>query len=663
MSKISHTTLAFEYRPHLDGLRAVSVTVVLAFHSGLSFFSSGFIGVDIFFVLSGFLVCNVVLAEAMNSGRIDLIGFWARRMKRLLPAASATILGTSLLALLFIPLSQRVEFQSSARASSLWYANWHFIASSKDYFAAEIDKSPFLHFWSLAIEEQFYAFFPILFLIIGKIRAHKMKALFVITAALCLISLGLQWLRSDENRSYMGTDTRVYQILLGVLLAICLKGRSERKVTKETRNSKLQVDTFTLLLAVSLILISSNIFELSTSLRGVIASLAATLLIFGLEIGEELRLKRLLQSKLLTEIGKLSYGIYLWHWPVLVSLNHYRPLHPLVQFLVCFATSVCFAILSLRFLENPIRNSKSGNSRVTLALGIIVALFVGSIAAPSVLAIASPPLFEEKQTLQRGTPNNWEVISRTSLEKPLVGGCSIDETASCVAVEGSGQEVLLVGDSHAAMFFPALKLIAEQNNWRLSTATEPGCPWGNGVLPRQKKNTLKCSEFHQVVYEEIVPSSAPDLLILVNRTQVDDRVEGGSRQAVDESLNLMTASIERLRTHSQQIVIIEPMPEFEDRDFFPRDCLATATFLEECSRPMTDSLVEDELFRSVADSDPGVFSLALDDLICESLEACAPVKNDILIIRDRTHISVDYSEFLAEEISTRIDRILSEVSS
>lgn len=659
---MSNTAQEFEYRPHLDGLRAIAVTLVLAFHSELALLSAGFIGVDIFFVLSGFLVCSILLAEAQTKGRIDLIGFWARRVRRLLPAASATIVGTSVLALLFVPASQRTEFPDSAGASSLWYANWHFIASSRDYFSADIDTSPFLHFWSLAIEEQFYAFFPLLFLISWS-QERQVKTLSAIVVALCFMSLGLQCFESDENRAYMGTDTRAYQIFFGVLLAIFLNARRATTANDKKPGRPKLASALGTFFAGCLILFSSSLFDLSTSLRGIIASLTASLLILGLELSQNSRLHRLLRWRLLVQIGKLSYGIYLWHWPIIVSLNYYRPLAPLPLFLLCFTASVLMAALSLRFLEDPIRNLPSGNKPATLALGGTLALAVGLIAAPAVLAGDSAPVIARGQNLQSGTPNNWEVISQTSLDRPIVGGCNVDETTSCVVVEGTGDDVLLFGDSHARMYFPALEIVARQNNWRLSAATEPGCPWGNSVAPRRDVNASKCVEFHETVYQEILPSLAPDLVILINRTQVSSRVERGSRQSVDEALNLMESSIDDLKGHAEQILVIEPSPEFEDGDFFPRDCLAAAAFVEECSRPMIDAVLEDAHFRSIAGSDPRVYSLSLDDLICETLEACWPIRNSVLIMRDRTHISVPYAQMTADELGRRIDVALKRESS
>ncbi len=169
--------ITHSYRPDLDGLRSIAVYLVLLFHTGLGWAKGGFIGVDLFFVLSGFLVTSVLLSEIERDGRFRLGRFYARRVRRLLPAAVVTIVATCLTFTVLWSVVRRLDVIGDAQASLLYYANWHFIAESGDYFAADVEASPFLHFWSLSIEEQFYVFFPILLLALSKVgrRAHARR--------------------------------------------------------------------------------------------------------------------------------------------------------------------------------------------------------------------------------------------------------------------------------------------------------------------------------------------------------------------------------------------------------------------------------------------------------------------------------------------------------
>ncbi|HET7587218.1 MAG TPA: acyltransferase [Gammaproteobacteria bacterium] len=164
--------MSWSYRPALDGLRCVAVYLVLLFHAGLSAVDGGFIGVDIFFVLSGFLISNVIFSEIDRSGTLRLGHFYARRVRRLLPAAVVTIVVTSTVFMLILPTAARLPFVRDAQSALLYFANWHFLFQSNDYFGAAIDKSPFLHFWSLSVEEQFYFVFPALLLVLTRL-AHR----------------------------------------------------------------------------------------------------------------------------------------------------------------------------------------------------------------------------------------------------------------------------------------------------------------------------------------------------------------------------------------------------------------------------------------------------------------------------------------------------------
>jgi peptidoglycan/LPS O-acetylase OafA/YrhL len=200
----------------------VAVYLVLLFHAGVGWFTGGFVGVDLFFVLSGFLVAQVVLREVDHRGRLPLCWFYSRRVRRLLPAATLVVVLTAALQVLVISLPLREELVDDARASLLYYANWHFIAESRDYFAAQDAASPFLHFWSLSIEEQFYIAFPLVVLAAYRWARRPARVLAMVVGALGTASLGLQVWRAvdDPGYAYYATETRVYQLAAGVLLAL-----------------------------------------------------------------------------------------------------------------------------------------------------------------------------------------------------------------------------------------------------------------------------------------------------------------------------------------------------------------------------------------------------------------------------------------------------------
>ena len=209
------------YRPELDGLRSVAVYLVVLFHCGVGPFDGGFVGVDLFFVLSGFLVSHVIWAEVDKHGSFRLGWFYARRVRRLLPAAVVVIVATAALQLLVASAPQRAGMLRDGQAALVYLSNWQFIADSRDYFAAdEASASPFLHYWSLSIEEQFYVVLPLALLLLLRLRRHAVVVLLVLAAVVAgSVALQVWHAASDPTYAYYATGTRVYQLAAGVLLA------------------------------------------------------------------------------------------------------------------------------------------------------------------------------------------------------------------------------------------------------------------------------------------------------------------------------------------------------------------------------------------------------------------------------------------------------------
>ena len=284
---------ALRYRPELDGVRAIAVYLVVAYHAGMSGVPGGFLGVDLFFVLSGFLVTGVILRETDRRGTFSLGGFYARRVRRLLPAAVLVVVVTSLVQLLLTSQATRVGLVGDARAALLYVANWHFVADSRDYFAQADDPSPFLHFWSLAIEEQFYLAFPLLVLAVLRWAPRPVRALAVAVAVVGAVSLGLQLLRAgdDATYAYYATDTRVYQLAAGVALTLVVRRLRGRRV--EARLARVATPAAVVGLA-GLLVLASPAADLDPSARGIGATVAAVLLLGGLWLAPRGPLARVL---------------------------------------------------------------------------------------------------------------------------------------------------------------------------------------------------------------------------------------------------------------------------------------------------------------------------------------------------------------------------------
>ena len=320
------------YRPHLDGLRAIAVYLVVAFHAGLRGFSGGFIGVDVFFVLSGFLVTSILLRDLASRGRIDWRRFYSRRVRRILPASILTLLITAVAYAIVASPSEMQDALGAFRAAFLYFANWYFVGQSTNYFAANLSGNPVLHFWSLAVEEQFYVLWPLL---LGTLyvlsRAGGNKRWWFLRLAVLVIGVasGIEALHlatTNVDRAYYGTDTRAYQLLAGAFLAMTPQilhlGSRYRRV----------LERFALVALGLLVLVGTSALAVGPITRGVIVAVLAAALIVSLENSRRGVARRLLSSAPLTYLGKVSYGTYLWHWPVVVLVSRNRQVNPIALF-------------------------------------------------------------------------------------------------------------------------------------------------------------------------------------------------------------------------------------------------------------------------------------------------------------------------------------------
>ena len=339
------------YRPFLDGLRAVAVLGVLVYHLNRNWLPGGFLGVDIFFVLSGYLITMLLLNEHRKTGRIHLPTFWARRIRRLLPA----LLVVLVVMVVSIDLGGDPLAQGQARGDLLstlfYFANWHFISEGQSYFTQFLAVSPDRHTWSLAIEEQFYLFWPIVAAFV--LTRFRERTLGVVAATVGLASalwMVVIFSPGDPSRAYYGTDSRIFEILIGALLAVALAGSLRDRIASLGRR----------LAPLALLVIAAAFVWLgddnSFYYRGgaVILSLAAATLIAGLEAGSPI--DRLLSVRPMVMVGLVSYGMYLWHFPIITFINQWvGPTS--TPWIALLAVGLTFAVTAVSFVvvESPIR--------------------------------------------------------------------------------------------------------------------------------------------------------------------------------------------------------------------------------------------------------------------------------------------------------------------
>ena len=356
------------YIPALDGLRAFAVLAVIAYHLGMQWAPGGLLGVTVFFVLSGYLITSLLLIEWDNTETINLPQFWLRRVRRLMPAIVLIIVCTAALCALF-DHSLLTKLRDDMWAALLWVTNWWYIFQDASYFDALGAPSPLTHFWSLAIEEQFYLVWPVVLLVAHKtgVKRTTMRNATLIVALLSALEMALLYNPLDDpSRVYYGTDTRAFSLLIGAWLAFVwpshmLGAQKSVHLTKQVRNVLDGVGIVALVALLGLIVFVDG-FSPFLYRGGILLASVLTAVVIAVMVHPASLLGRFAGTKPLVWIGLRSYGIYLWHYPLFLLMNprNFTGETPWWMYLVQVAVVFACAAFSYRFVENPLRKGAIG---------------------------------------------------------------------------------------------------------------------------------------------------------------------------------------------------------------------------------------------------------------------------------------------------------------
>ncbi len=658
------------YRPHLDGLRAVAVYLVVLFHAGSSQFSGGYIGVDVFFVLSGFLVTQLLLRDITAQGSIRFGRFYSRRFRRLLPAAFVVLIVTALVFTAIAAPADVVSAVGSFRSAFLYVTNWYFIHSSTGYFGADISQNPVLHFWSLAVEEQFYLVWP---LMLGGIffftrrmeRDRQMRAIVTIVGAgaVASVALALALRSSNPNRAYYGTDTRAYELLAGALIALVPAFISTaQRFRRPTRLASLTS-------VIAVVLLATSWIHLDAIERGVAVTVVAFVLIVSLEAAEGGIAQRALSTTPMVYLGKVSYGTYLWHWIVILVILKKFSISTTATIGISCLVATALAALSFQLLERPVRLSQ----RLDRHRGLVIAtgLGVSFVSALVLIPRIVDPAHAKSPVLQGATTTGFAPVP-TDLDwrHAKDGGgpfieCLGKPADACTVVRGTGKRILLFGDSHAWMLIPAFEEIARKENLTLSVSVRGGCPWQRDLyvfpitVDGRTARTQDCKAQKDDTYSRVIPALHPDLVVVMVVAHDDKRltaflgpdgkvIKTGSpelRRWIDTTTS---RSLDALRADGRNVLMIEPVPVAPSD---PLTCLSKARVLEQCSYVATSKpgLLE-RTYRRLADRDDRAWSVDLDRVVCPYLPICDPVVNGQIVKLDATHLTARFARSIAPTI-------------
>jgi peptidoglycan/LPS O-acetylase OafA/YrhL len=505
------------YSPPLDGVRALAIALVLVYHGGASLFPGGFIGVDTFFVLSGFLITSILVREHTTTGHIALLSFWARRARRLLPAL-VVMVGAVLLWVHFFARGDYPALGSDARSVLFYFANWHF-SSGASYVDLGNSVSPFLHTWSLAIEEQFYLVWPLLLLGAFKLGLSRGKLL-TLTLLAAVGSAALMAYLYDPSRDptaiYYNTATRAQALLIGaaVALAVFWWNPVVRRLGPALWGALAAVGCAGLVV-LSTTMTIGGAFTYQGGLT--LAALCAAALVGGVTLAGSSLVAQCLSLRPIRYVGRISYGLYLWHWPIFVGLDAARTgLDGPALFLIRLAATFAVSIASFHLIEMPIRHGALRRSReMRIEAGLITAIvLLAAIFQPT--SAASVPLDDLTAALSY-FPGQ---VPRQAIPPP-----------------GPPVRVLFVGDSVAFMLGNGLKLVSHQYGIALDDMGVSGCSLEDSTY-RVKDYVVEpppqCA-FRSVVWTRALKELKPQVVVYLARLDIVDRLGFGNWVHIGQS--------------------------------------------------------------------------------------------------------------------------------
>jgi peptidoglycan/LPS O-acetylase OafA/YrhL len=632
------------FRPDVEGLRALAITLVIFSHAELPLFRSGFIGVDIFFVLSGYLITSLLIKEIGSTDRIDFARFYARRARRLLPAAMLLIVVVCLVEAIVVRPIMQVRVLKAALAAVFYSSNLYFAHVGQLYFGREWAADPLLHTWSLAVEEQFYLVWPVLLLALTRLLRSRRGVTIALIAIAAPSFAFCVWRTSiDPATAFFQPLARVWEFCAGGLIAYLPTARLARHRRLCTW---MGVGGF-LTLLISAQFIRAEVFPGYAATFPVLGTLAVLLAGAGAPGSP---IAWFLSTRPAQILGRLSYSLYLWHWPALIIGRQLFPSGSVTVRLAAIGVAILLAAVTYRAVENPIRFnpylvSKSG---LTLKLALFGALLCSCGLGGWRLAINRSAQFHKFDSALRDVPTIYDNGCTPDRADPHPRLCTFGETAHPQST------LVLFGDSHAAEWFPAMEQIVNTHRWKLVTIIKPGC----SALMLKEEVTPQmgqvCDEWRRLAIDEI-HRLQPDL-VLVSTASIHP---GAQMRLVTDVAVWEEAARGTLAELSQQGAKVTFIRDTPHPDYNTLECEAQEEWdgRTQCPPVIPATTLYPEIYAAEMRGGEGLRNVRfidLSDAICNAGQ-CPLELGGMIVYRDGDHLTATFDRSLAGVLYERLN--------
>ena len=646
------------YRGDIEGLRAIAILLVIGAHAGVPWLAGGFVGVDVFFVLSGFLITGLLVQEITHTGRLRFADFYIRRLRRLLPALIVMLGGAGLLAALLLAPSEQMPQATAGFSAAAWWSNIHFALGRLDYFSAGTETNIFLHTWSLGVEEQFYLVWPALVYLLlrnpsRQLGISRLRVCMLLVIVASLVTCVIATYREPQFAFYM-MPLRAWQFATGALVWLHFNARANE--TNASHHSESGV-MLAVLGWLGLAALLGAGFFLGTNLPyPALYALAPTLgaacvIASGSRIATS-GVPRLLSLWPLQAIGRISYAWYLWHWPILLLGHALTGLNAPAYRATYVIVSLILAVISYCCVEAPIRHQRwwLAHQRAAIygAMALMLVCSLGFLRWNGKAYWASRTLAQQQ-------------FLKAQSDAPIIYGMDCDEwyhsgrlTPCVFGPSDPSHTAVLVGDSIAAQWFPAVAALFVGPDWRLIVLTKSACPMVDEpyFYARIGREYTECASWRAAALKEI-ERVHPDVVLMSSVAAYDFTAQ----QWIDGSAKVM----QRLSAAAGKVYVLRSTPRMP---FNGPDCLA-----EHLERPAWLEIGPGCKFRSsdeqsdlvytslqrAAESFHNVQALDVTDLICP-LGICSAERGGVIVFRDSGHMTATFVASLAPDLGRRLHR-------